>query len=130
LDSIFQSPLERQYWSNIFQRLLDQGKPDSWAYRWTLTCLFNGGLVALPNVNLVSNVGFGLDATHTKGPALSTPIDRGIVPIMHPQFILRNSVADFYTFANHFGGRYQGFPYSCLRLLKKTLASAYRLLRA
>ena len=130
LDSVFQNPLERQYWSNIFQRLLDQGKPDSWAYRWTLTCLFNGGLVALPNVNLVSNVGFGADATHTKGPAISTPIDRDLSPIKHPKFILSNSVADSYTFANHFGGRFQGFPYSWLRRLKKSLAYAYRHLRS
>jgi len=104
LGSIFEDPLERNYWSGIWQRLFDTGEPDSWAYRWTLTCLLNGGLTALPNRNLISNVGFGKDATHTTSFAEPTVIDEGIGEVNHPSFLLRDSEADRYSFDNHFGG--------------------------
>jgi hypothetical protein len=104
LDTIFEDPLERQYWSAIWQRLVNEGKPDSWAYRWTLTCLANGGLTALPNRNLVSNVGFGEDASHTTGVAEPTLADQSLGPLTHPQFVLRDGAADRYGFDHHFGG--------------------------
>ena len=104
LDTIFEDPLERQYWSAIWQRLVDEGNPDSWAYRWTLTCLANGGLTALPNRNLVCNVGFGEDASHTTGVSDPTVANHGLGPLTHPQFVLRDSAADRYGFDHHFGG--------------------------
>jgi hypothetical protein len=105
LDTIFEDPLERQYWSAIWQRLVDEGKPDSWAYRWTLTCLANSGLTALPNRNLVKNVGFGEDGTHTTGESLPTGIGhRGIAPIQFPSFFVRDRKADAYTYDHIFGG--------------------------
>ena len=105
LDTIFEDPLERHYWSGIWQRLLDTGEPDSWAYRWTFTCLANSGLTALPNHNLVSNVGFGEDATHTTGSPLQTDIKhQGIQPDILPRFLIRDAEADQYTFNTVFGG--------------------------
>lgn len=104
LDTIFEDPLERQYWSAIWQRLVDEGKPDTWDYQWTFTCLANGGLTALPNRNLVSNVGFGEDAAHTTGVAEPTLADQGLGPLTHPQFVLRDGAADRYGFDHHFSG--------------------------
>jgi hypothetical protein len=105
LDTIFEDPLELQYWSDIWQRLVDEGKPDTWDYQWTFTCLANGGLTALPNHNLVSNVGFGEDATHTTGEPLPTEIGHeGIVPILCPRLMIRDLTADKYTFDHIFGG--------------------------
>jgi hypothetical protein len=104
LETIFEDPLERQYWSAIWQRLVDEGKPDSWAYRWTFTCLVNGGLTTLPNRNLVSNVGFGVDGTHTtSGPSL-TGRTEALGRVDHPSFMLRNKDADCYTFTNTYIG--------------------------
>ncbi len=102
LEAVFEDTSERIYWSDIWQRLLDEGKPDSWAYRWTFTCLINGGLTALPNINLVSNVGFGDDATHTGGSSLFVESKAVIGPIIHPQFPLRDAIADRYTFSTVF----------------------------
>ena len=104
LETIFVDRLERDYWSAIWQRLADIGDPDSWAYRWIFTCFCNGGLTTLPNRNLVSNVGFGIGATHTICPAEPTPADDGLNGMEPPSFMLRNSVADSYTFAHLFGG--------------------------
>ena len=115
LSTIFEDPVEQLYWSKIWQRLLDINKPDSWAYRWTFTCLVNGGLTALPNRNLVNNVGFGDDATNTAGKATDTTLGMGIDPGHHPSFILRNKSADRYTFDSHFGGKWYRLPRSLFR---------------
>jgi len=51
-----------------FTRLFDASYADTlnaWDYQWLYCCWSNGGLTALPSVNLVKNVGFGPDATHT-----------------------------------------------------------------
>jgi hypothetical protein len=95
---VFDDPKELLYWSAIWQKLLMENKPDSWAYRWTFTCLINGGLTALPNVNLVSNIGFGADGTHTSGASFFVESNSGIGSISAPQFALRDVIADRYTF--------------------------------
>lgn len=38
---------------------------DAWGARWVLSVLVHDGLCVLPGVNLVSNIGYGADATHT-----------------------------------------------------------------
>jgi hypothetical protein len=40
---------------------------NSWAYPWGFTRHINSGLAIVPSVNLVENIGFGDDSTHTKG---------------------------------------------------------------
>ena len=51
--------VERRYWQKIFDRVYAE-KIDSWAYPYTASIWYNGGLTATPNVNLVSNIGFGV----------------------------------------------------------------------
>ncbi len=51
-------------WRSIFQSVYENSV-NSWALRWTLSCWLQSGLTVLPNVNLVSNIGFGTDASHT-----------------------------------------------------------------
>jgi hypothetical protein len=103
LESIFEDPLERNFWSRTWQRLLDNGEPDTWDYQWSFTCLANGGLTALPNRNLVSNVGFGEDAAHTTSVVDPTVANQGLGKLRHPQFVLRDGVADCYSFDHYFG---------------------------
>jgi hypothetical protein len=38
---------------------------DAWGARWVLTVMTYDGLSVLPRVNLISNIGFGAEATHT-----------------------------------------------------------------
>ena len=126
LRTIFDDSVERHHWKQIWQCLLEKGRPDSWAYRWTFTCLINGALTALPNRNLVENVGFGEDATHTKGSAINTGITEGVDPNLHPTFILRDSAADRYTYDHHFGGKWQRFPLSLLRFPRRVARFIFR----
>lgn len=103
LSSICTAPLEATYWTKIFDRLFLAGEPDSWAYVWTFACWAQNGLTALPTVNLVSNIGFGEDATHTLGESsLSNMRTYDIGEISHPNYMVFHSQADAYTFQNHF----------------------------
>ncbi|MCA6595316.1 MAG: glycosyltransferase family 2 protein [Pseudanabaena sp. M046S1SP1A06QC] len=105
LRSILDSELEIKYWHDIFEKLDKLGQPNSWAYPWTFTCWQNSGLTVLPNVNLVSNIGFRSDGTHiTEDSKLANLPTRDIGKICHPSFLVRNRIADEYTFNNVFGG--------------------------
>lgn len=87
-----------RYWSRRFDETYNNAI-DSWAYRWTLSCWRQGGLTALPAQNLVQNIGFGYDATHTKGKAshVMTPASSLTFPLRHPSHIVINEDADRYT---------------------------------
>jgi len=98
------NPVERRYWSAIFDRV-HRNEIDTWDYGWTASVWFHGGLTVTPNVNLVSNIGFGPDATHTvtdeehKGRP-SHPL--GV--LRHPDKVKRDRAADCYVFNYHFSG--------------------------
>ena len=105
-------------WSNLF----NTGIPDSWAYRWSLVCMANGGMTALPNKNLVTNIGFGDQATHTFGKPLSANFSSlGI--LHHPIVVCRDAEADHYTFVSHFGGSSLRKDASLLMRVKKIITS-------
>lgn len=117
LNLLFDDAIERKYWSNIWRNLADKNKPDSWAYRWTFACMINGGLTALPNSNLINNIGFGCDATHTKSKTCYSSQVTSIIPLQHPTFVLREIDADRFTFYNHFGGKWAHPLFACARSL-------------
>ena len=96
LDQVIQSKGERAYWTRIFG-LIELGKrQDIWDYQWTFTVWDQGGLTIFPNVNLVKNIGFQENATHTFDPeSLLANIALGkIDEIIHPSEIVRNKTAD------------------------------------
>jgi hypothetical protein len=57
-------PIVLAYWLLIFRNLA-AGKIDTWDYQWILTVWRNSALACRPSHNLVKNLGFGTDATHT-----------------------------------------------------------------
>lgn len=103
--SICESVYEQKYWTDIFENVFNNAI-DTWDYQWLYTCWFQSGLSVLPNSNLVSNIGFGSDATHTKSKTfLSQLPTTDIWEVNHPPFILRDKIADDYTFDYHYGGK-------------------------
>lgn len=126
LQYVFEDRVERAYWSRIWQQLIDHGEPDTWDYQWSFTCFINGGLTALPNRNLINNVGFGEDATHTLTGSANTHISLGIDSSVHPTFVLRDVLADRFTFDNHHGGKWRRLPLLFFLPLKKILGFARR----
>lgn len=41
------------------------GKIDAWDYQWLFNCMSQSGISIVPSINLISNIGFGENATHT-----------------------------------------------------------------
>lgn len=95
INNIFNIKQQKNYWLRIFQITYDNNI-DSWAYVWTYTCLVNNGLCVIPNVNLVSNIGFNKEALHTKdeNSILSKVKTEEITEIIHPEFVLADQEAD------------------------------------
>lgn len=105
LPQIFDNPYEAAYWAEVFERTYRRDESITWwDYQWLFAALSRGALTATPVSNLVSNIGFGEDATHTLNP--NTPIQPVLPlgPITHPDFVVRHRDADHYTYANHYGG--------------------------
>jgi len=109
-----------QYWVKIFEKVY-QGKIDTWDYQWTFSCWMQSALTILPNVNLVSNIGFGQEAVHTTDKSKVTDMKTEAItfPISHPPGILRDSMADFITEKNMFSG--QAFMPRAINKLKQTI---------
>lgn len=104
--------VERKYWTKIFDLVYAQ-KIDSWAYPWLASTWYNNGITATPNVNLISNIGFGKDATHTKNKNDKNSNKRtsNLKILKHPKNIQTNEDADTWTFNHHFKGKTFRMPY-------------------
>jgi len=98
--SLFPDRRQAHFWRKQLLRLRDVHYPDTWDYQWSYTCLINGGLSVVPSSNLVSNIGFDQDATHTKNSygALCTQVTQSIMPLRHPEFLLPDPSVDLETF--------------------------------
>jgi hypothetical protein len=98
LQNIFSNPLELEYWSMLCDSMLFKGIPDTWDIRWFIGCAIHERLTAIPNKNLVVNIGFGEGATHCSSYKLEMSAESMVGTVDHPTWFLRNAAADEYTF--------------------------------
>jgi hypothetical protein len=61
-----------------------KGNLDSWAFPWGFDKIRHGMLSAVCCVNLVENIGFGPEATHTTNAEQGLPRGRVEFPLIHP----------------------------------------------
>ncbi|MBN3879162.1 glycosyltransferase family 2 protein [Nostoc sp. JL23] len=88
-----------KFWDKIFQSTYE-GKINSWAYRWTFSCWIQNYLSILPNINLISNIGFGNEGTNTKKSVSifsEIPTEKVLFPLKHPSFMIQDTKADEFT---------------------------------
>lgn len=76
-------------WRHLAPRFeaVRSGLVDTWDYQWSFARAQAGGLSAIPAVNLVRNLGFGVDATHTfdaSSPFARLPLHDLEPPLVHP----------------------------------------------
>jgi|SRR3989344_844578 len=69
-------------------------KIDTWDYQWSFTKLINNGLSIMPKANMVQNIGFGKDATHTKGNSGNYESSDITFPLINPLSIIPNIAYD------------------------------------
>jgi len=102
LKFILQEPKAIKSWTKIFQDTYDH-KIDTWDFQVNFAFWIQNGLSVIPNVNLISNIGFGKDATHTtinNNPLANLAAQKIDFPLNHPHFIVRHTQADEFT-QNH-----------------------------
>lgn len=101
--SIFKNMIIAETWAEKFKEL-QENKIDTWDYQWTITVMLNNGLTIVPNTNLISNIGFGVNATHTVATA-SEVANMKVGPIgeiTHPVIILAEKAADLVVLNREF----------------------------
>lgn len=86
------------YWHKTFQDVYD-GQIGTWDFQWTFACWIQNGLTILPSVNLVSNIGFYSEATHTTGGSqfANIPVEAMRYPLNYPPFVIRDITSDDFT---------------------------------
>ena len=86
LELIFPDKRVVAYWSKVFDSMYQGTGANTWDYQWTYTCWTQNWLNILPAKNLIQNVGFGEDATHTKAvdPDAMVAASPLTFPLHHP----------------------------------------------
>lgn len=110
-------------WTDVFDKTAADQLNGCWDFQWTFATWLQGGLAVLPNVNLISNIGFSGDGTHTFGEASEydhMPLEELAFPLKHPPFIIRDRQADLFT-QNTYYDYHPGFTKKVKKKLRKLL---------
>lgn len=86
------STSEFRMMSGLFDQV-HAGELQAWDFAWSFTVLRLGGLSAIPTRNLIKNIGFGDDATHTKNrfsPDARLATAPLPFPLVHPVAVERS----------------------------------------
>jgi len=120
----------REYWWFIYGMVKkDQMEGTCWDYQFYFSCWNRNMMAIYPKTNLVNNVGFGNDATHTKSEnncLLSRKSDF-IMPLMHPEKVILDVDYDYrltrnFDLQHEYGiSGIKRFPYRVNRWLKRIL---------
>lgn len=97
-DYFFLSRLEKFYRLRKFNQTVSaKGKADWWDYQWDFARYSQHGLAIVPNCNLVTNLGFGSEATHTRNSHSDSVNMKAMdidLPLRHPPFMLQDVESD------------------------------------
>jgi len=99
LAELLDSRHEVRYWSNIFERVY-RGEIDTWDYQWFFSNWLQRRVNIVPMANLISNLGYGSDATHTtsnESQVANLALEPMSFPLNHPSEVTRNNQADHIT---------------------------------
>ena len=95
LHNLLRSKQEIDFFTDTLEQCY-QGKIDTWDYQWFLARLLNSKAI-IPNVNLISNIGFGEDATHTadaNNPLANLKLGTLSFPLEHPKYVIQDVQKD------------------------------------
>lgn len=82
------------YWTHVFDTCYNK-KINTWDYQWNYTSFLLNGLSIMPNINLVKNIGIGVNATHKVDEKYSKYFESEInFPLKHPISISTNKSVD------------------------------------
>ena len=98
LDSRLDTSAAVVNWRQIFDQMYN-AKIDTWDYQWTFACWRNNGLCIHPQVDLVTNIGFTSEGTHTirQNQFANLPLGEVQFPLKHPVEVIRDQNADLFV---------------------------------
>lgn len=98
IDTILNDPQQKKYWINFFKKIRNK-KFNFTDTRLLFSIWNNGGLVIIPNKNLVKNIGFDIEATHSTFGGKERSIDSSSIGDMQFNDIIKvDEDADNYLF--------------------------------
>jgi hypothetical protein len=103
--SVADSPTESWYWTRLFnEQYSGDTKVSSWAYPWLYSAWAQNALTILPDVNLISNIGFSGEGTHcTDSDSEFANMDvYDIGTLQHPETVFRSVEADKVSFGRKY----------------------------
>jgi hypothetical protein len=86
-----------KYWETLLDEVYNGKISTSWDYQWYYSSWKNKNLAIIPSVNLISNIGFGKEATHTKNTnhiRANVPLEDIQFPLIHPHGIISDVKVD------------------------------------
>ena len=100
---VFGGLLETRHWTRIFDRVFS-GEIGTWDYQLGYLNFLSRRVSIIPSKNLVQNIGFSGDATHTVGWSEFAHLVREEIwfPLIHPKNMVVNYQADRFTYWHMF----------------------------
>ena len=104
IKNIFPEEVIQKFWLDCFEDVYFRQK-DTWDYQWVYANFINRGLSVMPHKNLVSNIGFGDNATHTLDgdDKNANRILEKMGKISHPSFFVHGNILDKKIYTSHIG---------------------------
>jgi len=84
-----------KHWQRVIGHIQKQ-KVSAWDYQWWFSLAAQNLLCVFPKYNLVANIGYDAEATHTRGKPFRSYLYAQDIhfPLTHPQFVLANTDHD------------------------------------
>jgi GR25 family glycosyltransferase involved in LPS biosynthesis len=127
IENITKNNLIQSFWLNNFNSV-HKKRIDTWDYQWYFTIWSNGGRAIIPTINLVSNLGFGPEATHTSNSddKLSAMTKNEInLNLLHPKILMPNVIYDKYNSNFLFDINYINFCKNWIKLKIKEIINIW-----
>jgi hypothetical protein len=122
LKSLFYSEFECEHWMKLYDWIVEDGFSDYWDWQLSFLLFYHHGLAIRPQKNLISNIGTGEDATHTKNVSsemfAAYRETFSILPLMHPPQINSDMKVDSIYFKKMY---YEPFSIRIKDFLRKHL---------
>ena len=121
IDQYFSRGRDRKYWKRVLYNVQNNQLNDScWDYQFMYLQWKLNGMTITPNVNLVSNIGDGSDATHTNwvnNPNLNRKVT-SLYPIVYTDEVRISTAADNYYMDKYILYHKNIFQRICRKIIK------------
>lgn len=103
IEDVYENKKMQKFWIDCLNKV-NNNEVDTWDYQWVYSVLINNAVSITPNVNLISNVGFGNDGTHThdERDQCSNRNVGSLMKVKHPSIFVVNRKADQYVNRRYF----------------------------